>query len=196
MHDPMVVAHEIPSLIPRRVSWREKGTRRWGFDISRRTNADNLGERTYPWWRPTGYTLRLAGRAYGLGRLATIWHVEPGDRDAFTVCKRTWKDGRGSTSWKWHIHHWHIQVHVLGGVRRRLFLRCAECNRPFGRHDAAFGYMGGDATYHDECMSLRSTRSELDDLTRYVQATADETTRWRVEYRLKHLDDQDSGVSA
>lgn len=187
MHDPLVVAHEIPSPIPRRVTWRESGGRRWGFDVSRRTNPENLGEHTYPWWRPKGYTLRLAGRAYGLGRLATIWHHEPDDRDAFTVCKRTWKDGRPSTSWKWHVHHWHVQVHLLGGLRRRLFLRCAECGRPFRRRDAGFGYMGGDGTYHDECMTLRSVRSQLDDLTRFVQGTADDTTRWRVEYRLEAL---------
>jgi len=183
MHDPMVVAHEIPSPIPSRVSWRERSARRWGFDVRRRTNPENLGERVYPWWRPVGYTLRLAGRAYGLGRLATIWHVEPDDRDAFTVCKR-------DSGWKWHVRHWHIQVHLLGGFRRRLFLRCAECGRPFRRKGAAFGYMGGDATYHDECMTLRHTKSQLDDITKYVQATADSTTRWRVEYRLKHLDEQ------
>lgn len=164
MHDPLVVAHKIPSLLPHRVSWRERGGRRWGFDVSRRTNPENRGERTYRWWRPKGYTLRLAGRAYGLGRLATIWHVEPGGRDAFEVCKRT-------TRWKWHVHHWRLQVHALQELRARLFDRCAECGRR-GRPNVSHQWDGpgvgwrkwrsAPGLFHHECSSLVHLRKQKD----------------------------------
>lgn len=170
MHDPMVVAHEIPFPLPQRVSWRERSGRRWGFDVSRRTNPENLGERTYPWWRPKGYTLRLAGRAYGLGSLATIWHVEPGGRDALTVCS-VWKDGKRTTRWKWHVHHWHLQVHALQSVRARLFDRCAECGRK-GRPNFSHQWDGPGigwrkwrsrpGLYHYECSSLVHLRRQGD----------------------------------
>jgi len=38
-------------------------------------------------------------------------------------------------------------------------------------------------------MSLRHVRSQLDDITAYVRAEADSDARWRVEYRLKNLDE-------
>lgn len=175
MHDPMVVAHEIPSPIPHRAEWRERKGRRWGFDVSRRTNPDNLGQRTYPWWRPVGYTLRLAGRAYGLGRLATIWHVEPGGRDAFEVCKHR-------SRWKWHVHHWHIQIHALQGLRARLFDRCALCGRK-GRPNISHQWDGKrlgwwkfrsrEGVYHRECSELgqlRNQRETDEELVRYLVA--------------------------
>src|SRR4051812_42110753 len=114
MHDPMVVAHEVPSPIPHRESWLDRHLRgrRWGFVRSRRTNPENLGEPTYSWWRPCGYTLALAGRAYGLGTLATIWHVEPDGHDSGEVCKhwRRFPDGTTEVTraWRWHVHHWRI----------------------------------------------------------------------------------------
>lgn len=175
MHDPMVVAHEIPSPIPRRKKWLERTGRRWGFDVSRRTNRANRGERTYPWWRPRGYTLRLAGRAYGLGSLATIWHVEPGGRDAFEVCKRT-------TRWKWHVHHWRIQIHALQSLRARLFDRCAECGRK-GRPNISHQWdsprigwrkwRSQPGLFHMECsalVQLRRQRSTDEDLMRHLVA--------------------------
>lgn len=55
MHDPLVVAHEIPSPIPHRVRWKDKSSyaRRWGFVRLRRTNAENLGEPVYRWFGGT-----------------------------------------------------------------------------------------------------------------------------------------------
>lgn len=196
----MVVAHEIPTLIPRREKWRENKTgRSWGFDVSRRTNPEDRGKRTYRWWRPCGYTLRLAGRAYKLGTAVTIWHIEPDGRDALTVCRGPWKDGKPDTRWKWHIRHWHLQVHVLQAWRARLFDRCAECGRkgrPNFSHQWDNPRIGWrkwhsrPGLYHYECSSLLFVRGQLNDLTKYVQGEADQTTRWRVEYRLKNLDEK------
>lgn len=50
--------------------------------------------------------------------LVTIWHVEPDGRDALTVCTRRWK---------WHIHHWKVQVHALQQLRRWALTRCEVC---------------------------------------------------------------------
>lgn len=186
MHDPMVVAHEIPSPIPRRVRWRdcslEKPT---GWTRQRRTNEENLGEPVFPWWRPTGWTLGVGGRAFGLGSMATIWHVEPDGRDAFTVCART---GR----WRWHVHHWHVQVGFVQRVHRRLFERCIECGRPYPWGYAPVSHSWDEPAgpwwkvtrraYHHECSSLvsyRSADSERDEAIRQLvtmaRVFADET---------------------
>lgn len=207
MHDPMVVAHEIPFPLPRRVKWREshyKG-RRWGFTRSRRTNAENLGEPVYRWWRPKGWTFALGGRVYGLRHLATIWHVEPKGRDSGEVCRHYVRstDQRPSAwrvrlspflkahprrdtpddpaagnawiadrAWKWHVHHWHIQIGFLQGLRARLFDRCTLCGRKGrpnlshqwdGDHLGWWKFKSRKGLYHRECSeltSLRSTRTE------------------------------------
>lgn len=173
MHDPLVVAHEIPSPVPRRVRWKDAGqrtspsyARRWGFARMRRTNAENLGETVYRWWRPKGWTLYLATCAFGLGRLATIWHVEPGGRDSGDVCKH-WADGKPKRAWKWHVHHWSIQIPALQEFRARLFDRCAECGRK-GRPNISHGWDGPGVgwrkwrsrpgLYHYECSALVSHR--------------------------------------
>lgn len=70
-----------------------------------------------PWPRRSKVTRKLHFPA-----MATIWHREPGGRDALTVCKRRWK---------FHIHHWRIQIHPLQELRRKLFTRCTWCG---GKH--------------------------------------------------------------
>lgn len=188
MHDPMVVAHEVPSPFLHRRSWRDNDAhgRRWGLLRARRTNAENLGEPVYRWWRPKGWTLYLAGRAYGLGTLATIWHVEPGGRDSGEVCKHYRRNPDGTITytkgWKWHVHHWHIQIPPLQAWRRRLFDRCAECGRkgsPNISHQwdgPGVGWRKWQSTpglYHRECSSLISARrsnEQKDDLIRLLAA--------------------------
>lgn len=170
MHDPLVVAHKIPSPIPHRKPWkdRDRQARRWGFARSRRTNTENLGQPVYRWWRPKGWTLYLGGRAYGLGTLATIWHVEPDGRDSGEVCKH-WADGKPKSAWKWHVHHWSIQIPALQEWRSRLFDRCAECGRK-GRPNISHQWDGPGVgwrkwrsrpgLYHRECSALVSLRRE------------------------------------
>ena len=138
MHDPMVVAHEVHLPIPVRVRWRDarNGQPRWTLGRHRRTNEENLGEPVYPWWKPKGWTPRLAGRAFGWYQILTVWHVEPKGRDSGEVCKhyRRWQDEAGKwhsrplKAWKWHVHHWQIQVLPAQKWQRRLFQRCAWCN--------------------------------------------------------------------
>lgn len=136
MHDPLVVAFDIHMPIPRRSSLSTVGsTHRWGIRARRRTNPEHLGHRVYPWWRPAGYRVYLSGHEYHLRRLATVWHVEPDGRDSGEVCKHYRReqqpDGTWSTTvlngWRWHIHHWRIQIPALQALRRRLLTRCAWC---------------------------------------------------------------------
>lgn len=197
MHDPMVVAHEIPSPIPRRVSWRDRSLAKpTGWTRSRRTNEENRGEPIYPWWRPTGWTLGIRGRAYGLGRLATIWHVEPRGADSGTVCKHWRKEPDGTSvvdrSWKWHVHHWHVQIYLVQRLHRRLFERCLECGRPYpwGYAPVSHGWSEPAGpwwkvtrvAYHHECSSLVSYRSSNEEreeairqLVTMARVFADET---------------------
>jgi hypothetical protein len=50
----------------------------------------------------------------------TVWHREPGGHDSGTVC-------RWSGSWRWHVHHWRVQVHPLQQLRRWALTRCEWC---------------------------------------------------------------------
>lgn len=50
--------------------------------------------------------------------------------------------------------------------------------------------------WHGLCMSLRHVRGQLDDVTGYLRGTADADARWRVEYRLKGLDEAESSAAS
>lgn len=165
MHDPMVVAFTIPSPLPHRQRWRERDCPewRWGWHRRRRTNQENLGEPVYGWWRAAGYRFRAAGREYALGELVTVWHVEPGGRDSGEVCKHR-RDGKVSHRWKWHVHHWKLQVRFVQKVHRKLFERCTLCGRtyPWGYAPVSHGWNEPAGrwfhverhAYHRECSSL------------------------------------------
>ncbi len=172
MHDPMVVAWEVPAPLPCRVKWRDArpGQPRWTLGRERRTNEANRGEPCYPWYRPTGWRPRVAGRAFGLYRLATIWHVEPNDADSGTVCKH-WADGHPLKAWRWHVWHWRVQIMPLQSLRARLFDRCAECGRK-GRPNVSHQWDGKrlgwwkftsrEGLYHRECSALVSYRRTVE----------------------------------
>lgn len=137
MHDPMVVAFEIRNPIPRRVRWKDRrpGAKRWTLGRRRYVNAEHLGEAIYHWWLPRAWEPRIAGRAFGTRSFITVWHVEPGGHDSGDVCPHytRWQDEDGRfhskplNAWRWHVHHWRIQVAPLQDLRRRLFQRCAWC---------------------------------------------------------------------
>lgn len=179
MHDPEVVAWTIPSLVPQRTRWRDAkaGDRRWVFERRRRTNPENLGEPVYRWWRPAGWKLRLAGRAYGLREAATIWHIEPRGADALTVC-RSWVPGpdgrtRPTTGWKWHVHHWRVTVRYEQRLRRFLWERCQRCGRrfPWGYAPVSHSWDAPKSrwfrverrAFHHECSVLGTRERQLAD---------------------------------
>lgn len=117
-----------------------------------------------------------------------IWHDEPGGHDSGTICgyaphgpARLWWTIR-------HARHLHYRFWPYLHVKRWIVDRCEECGRRFLWKDGRYSYQSTDKVWHNECMSLRHVRGQLDDLTAYVRCTADEHQRWRAEYRLKSID--------
>jgi hypothetical protein len=113
MHDPLTVAFDIRRPWPRPSSGGNR-SKQWSLRS--------------PFWR-------IAGRTYYWPSIITVWHVEPGGQDSGEVCrhyrrvetptghKTVWMRG-----WRWHVHHWRIQVHPLQNLRRALLTRCAWCH--------------------------------------------------------------------
>ncbi len=150
MHDPMVVAFELRRPWPRRSSGGDR-SRRWAT--------------RYPWRR--WYDVRprvwmsiwtLAGRSFYWPALLVVWHIEPGGRDSGTVCLY-------SGWWRWHVHHWRVQVPPLQDLRRRLLTRCAWCGGPSRKGDAvnvshrwdgprAPWWRGEQGLFHMDCSSI------------------------------------------
>lgn len=116
MHDPDVVAFDIRRPWPRR---------------SRSYDTKPDGQR----WRFSGPFWTVAGRGFYWPSMITVWHREPGGADSGEVCKHyaRWQgeDGKWQSRilhrWKWHVHHWRIQVGPLQHLRRWALTRCAWC---------------------------------------------------------------------
>ncbi len=113
-------------------------------------------------------------RYYYWPSLITIWHAEPGGRDAFEVCKR-------SSHWRWHLHHWKIQIRPLQNLRRRLLTSCAECGRkgsPNISHqwdrERSPWWRGERGLYHRECSSLIHLRRRKEQDEALIRALAAE----------------------
>jgi len=127
MHDPMVVAFDIVRPWPQRSGMRATpGSERWKIRL-KHTHHDDCpsqgctSRQPFPWWRLRSYGRfwRLAGRDYYWPALITVWHCEPHGHDSLTLCR--------DRHWRWHIHHWRIQVPPLQHLRRALLTRCAWC---------------------------------------------------------------------
>lgn len=117
-----------------------------------------------------------------------IWHDEPGDADAFTVCGMSPQEGWARI--RWGIRHWrhlHYRFWPYLYVRRWIKDRCDGCGRRFLWKDSRHSYMGSSKVWHYPCMSLRTVRSQLDDLTAHVRGAGDWNTNWRAKYRLEKL---------
>jgi hypothetical protein len=99
MHDPDVVAFDIPRPWPTRIPLA-------------------TGERQL-WWPPivTIWHREPGGRDSGtICKHGIRWQDETGAWQ--------WKKLNG---WKWHAWHWRVQISPLQEVRRRLLTRCANC---------------------------------------------------------------------
>ncbi|MGW1295127.1 hypothetical protein [Streptomyces sp. NPDC002533] len=140
MHDPLTVAFEIRRPWPQRSPLPAAGhaSVRWRARLHHACNASCAGDPqhrngAFPWWRISSYSAfwRINGRDYYWPPLVTVWHREPGGRDGLTVCRKRILRGDGTyrltRTWRWHLHHWRIQVPPLQLLRRRLLTRCAWC---------------------------------------------------------------------
>lgn len=118
-----------------------------------------------------------------------IWHSEPGGHDSATICGHMPRSTRARVWWTMrHSNHLRYRWWPAVNIRRWIVDRCDHCGRRFRWREERHSYQGTDRVWHDVCMSLRHVQGHLDDLTRYVQGTADWNTRWRAEYRLKGLE--------
>lgn len=163
MHDPHVVAFDIPRPWPQREKSHDAkpDEPRWKARYSWATWKK-------PWhgwmsfWTVAGYGIYWPA-------LITIWHCEPGGHDALTVCR----DRR----WRWHVRHWRVQVHALQRLRRALLTRCEECGRK-GRPNVSFDWdrnrghwwQGERGLYHRECSSLIELRNVKERDERLIKA--------------------------
>jgi len=164
MHDPLVVAFEIPRPWP---------------TLSKHTTEKVRWQARYSWatwkqpWKGWRKFWVVAGVQVYWPALIRVWHREPEGRDALTVCQTrtkqldgTWKFSRG---WHWHIHHWKVQIPPLQDLRRRLLTKCEECGRK-GRPNVSHQWdrepgrwwQGERGLYHSECSSLVSFRRMRD----------------------------------
>lgn len=91
MHDPDVAILHIRRPWPSRSGVQPVDGRRWEIGRAFWTVAGRT-----VWWPP----------------VVTIWHHEPGGKDAGTVCKRWHRRPDGTTpdrSWRWHVRHWRVE---------------------------------------------------------------------------------------
>lgn len=158
MHDPDVVAFAVRRPWPRRDSFR----------------APTAGRRWKATFRSPFWT--VAGRGLYFPPIITVWHHEPGGRDSGQVCKhyaRTQDPQTGKWSseikhgWRWHVHHWRIQIHPLQRLRRRVLTRCAWCSGRDHKRDyvnvshqwdgpSGRWWRGEPALFHGDCSSVAS----------------------------------------
>ncbi|WP_406157705.1 hypothetical protein [Streptomyces canus] len=157
MHDPMTVAFEIRSPWPKPAAWMTE-------------QAARTGAR----WKFGGAFWVLAGHGLYFPSLITFWHREPGSRDSLTVCAKrvqqgdgTWRRTRG---WRWHIHHWRIQIPPLQLLRRHLLTRCAWCGGRSVKGDQVnishqwnrargHWWQGERGLFHMDCSAIQSAHS-------------------------------------
>ena len=185
MHDPLVVAFTIRRPWPSKPRRTRTGAPRWKLTVHGR------GARRF--LRPGNWSpfATIAGREFYWPALVTIWHREPGGRDSGEVCKHyhRWHDADGAwnakprRAWRWHVHHWHIQITPTQKLKRWLWTRCAECGRrlPYGYSpvshqwdgDGPRWFRGETHTYHHECsnlVTLRRSRATDEDVIRWLVA--------------------------
>jgi hypothetical protein len=127
-----------------------------------------------------------------------IWHREPGGHDAFEVCGHA--PNRGVRRLVWaarHVRHWRLTWRRWRNVKRWIVDRCEDCGQRFRYREARHSYQSSErAVWHGPCMSLRSVRADLGDLTGYVLATADSNARWRAQYRLEQIEKANAAATS
>ena len=52
---------------------------------------------------------------------------------------------------KWHIHHWHLQIHLWEKIKRYLFERCCICKKGFKWGESVCGSWDGKKIWHCNC---------------------------------------------
>jgi hypothetical protein len=144
MHDPLTVAFEIRRPWPRPDKWKTEHSARTGGR-----------------WQFNGAFWVVAGRGLYWPCLITVWHRDPSGYDD-TTCR--------ARRWRWHIHHYKIQVQPLQHLRRRLLTRCAWCKGRSVKGDSvnishqwdrARGrwWQGEQGLFHRDCSSIKTAHA-------------------------------------
>ena len=60
---------------------------------------------------------------------------------------------------RWHFWHWRVQVRPWQKLHRRLFVRCANCAKPFGWNESPMGSWGGSKIWHQDCDAKVNVRA-------------------------------------
>jgi len=142
MHDPMTVAFEIRRPWPR----IRKTTRPHPFKIG-----------TSCFWYIGKHEWYWPG-------LVTIWHVDPSGYDSNHDCPYSGK-------WRWHVHHWKLQIHPLQHFRRWALTRCEWCHgrsrkgdlvnhsQQWDREDSPW-WKGERGLFHSDCSTISSAHRQ------------------------------------
>jgi len=144
MHDPLTVAFEIRRPWPEAADWRTE-------------QAARTGTR----WRFGAPYMVLAGRGLYFPCMITVWHRDPSGYDD-TICRRK--------RWRWHLHHWKIQISPLQRLRRRLLTRCTWCNGRSVKGDSVNlshqwdgprgrWWKGEPGLFHRDCSAIKSAHA-------------------------------------
>jgi hypothetical protein len=144
MHDPLTVAFEISRPWPRRDTWRTE-------------QAARTGTR----WKFGGAFWVVAGRGLYWPCFITVWHRDPSGYDD-TTCRRT--------KWRWHVHHWKLQISPLQQLRRRMLTRCTWCQGRSVKGDAVNvshtwdgprgrWWQGEPGLYHSGCSAIKTAHA-------------------------------------
>jgi hypothetical protein len=163
MHDPKAVALSIPRPFPKR--WKsDDGKGRLQFRHSWAKWYD-LRPRVF-----RKFTV-IFGKGFYWPDLITIWHNEPGGHDFGEVCRQRKQDRNGkwyyTRTWRWHVHHWSLQIHPWQHFRRWALTRCEWCgDRSVKRdpvnishqwhRDPGPWWRGERGLFHHDCSSIRT----------------------------------------
>lgn len=216
MHDPLTCVCRIVLPIPRLGDQTQAGTGRWGIRRLRGSDPTHWGSSTLPWWLPKGWLVSLGGRRLRWRHVATIWHREPSDRDAGSVCGRI-PHGVSRVAWGiQHFRHLSLEVFCLVAAHRWLFQRCAHCGGKsrrgapvsishswFSRSSGLFKSHPG--LYHETCSSLVFAIRQRDDALHALRAAGvtveqlaasgvESTVAWRVLRDAARAGDYESTV--
>lgn len=141
MHDPMILIGSIRLPIPKSISNAEPPAPRWRAGWS-------------PFWHIAGYEV------YFGHNLVDVWHIEPDDKDAGSVCGYI-------GLWK-HVKHLRFRFPLLRRLRRRMFTTCEWCgesgtlrhpvnvSHQWDSDDPAHWWHGERGKFHRECSTAQT----------------------------------------
>lgn len=146
MHDPLTVAFQIRRPWPRTDAWKTRYAAKQGVR-----------------WQFRGAFTVFAGRGLYWPGMITVWHRDPSGYDS-TTCPI------GGRAWRFHAHHWRIQILPFQHLRRRTLTRCAWCGGRSIKGDQvnvshawdsphARWWQGEPGLFHRDCSAIKTAHA-------------------------------------